>query len=55
MAQDRDELAVLLTYLFTQDIRAYPMPPCRQRRLLETVRNLMVAAEREGETDCGKE
>lgn len=55
MAQNRDELAVLLAYLFTQDIRAYPMPPCRQRRLLETVWDLLVAAEREGETDCGKE
>ena len=55
MAQDRDELAVLLTYLFAQDIRAYPMPPCRQRQLLETVRNLLVAAEREGKKDRGKE
>ena len=55
MTQSRDELALLLAYFFAQDIRENPMPPHRRRQLLEAVRNLLVAVEREGETGCGKE
>ena len=46
MTQSRDELALLLAYLFAKDIHGHPMPPHRQRQLLETVRKLLVAAER---------
>ena len=42
MQQKRDELAVLLAYLFAMDIREHPMPVHRQQQLLQTVRQLLI-------------
>ena len=41
MQQRRDELAILLAYLFSEDIREHPMAPNPRRRLLQTVRQLL--------------
>jgi hypothetical protein len=54
MDENRDTLAVLLAYLFAQDIRAHPMPPFRQQLLLQAVRQFLKTGQ-EGESGCGKE
>lgn len=54
MTPNWDELAVLLAYLFTEDIRAHPMPPHRQQQLLQAVEGMQSPAQ-EGESGCGQE
>lgn len=51
MQQKRDELAILLAYLFSEDIRKHPMAPKLRRQLLQTVRQLLYPDGKEDAND----